>query len=37
LLFRARACDQCGEVGKHWLGCAFIGLPAIPDDDVRPV
>jgi|HubBroStandDraft_3_1064219.scaffolds.fasta_scaffold834535_1 hypothetical protein len=32
-LFRAVACDQCAEIGKHWLGCAFIGLPSIPTDE----
>ena len=29
-------CDQCGEIGKHWLGCPYIGLPSMPDDATRP-
>ena len=24
------ACDMCGETGRHWLGCEFIGLPEMP-------
>jgi hypothetical protein len=23
-------CEYCSEVGKHWLGCEYIGLPEMP-------
>ena len=29
------ACEICGETGKHWLGCEYIGLPEIPKDEPR--
>jgi hypothetical protein len=32
--FIVQACDVCGETNKHWLGCAFIGLPEATDDDM---
>jgi hypothetical protein len=25
------SCETCGETGKHWLGCEYIGLPSSED------
>lgn len=28
-------CDQCGETGQHWLGCAGVGIPEMPKEGVQ--